>query len=153
MESKMEVLLSEEEMRKNVLFGTLSSGIRNKRKRSRWETVCEAVNAVGSEKCKQAEMKKKWSDIRVDVKRRMAAHGRIVTKTTGGQEKRGPTCLNRESAQLWVTLLSQGWCKHMWVTLITPKEFLLPMYLYNTQQTCSYSNQVSKFYLYSTFHR
>ena len=25
-----------------------------------------------------------------------------------GQEKKGPHCLNRESAQLWVTLLSQG---------------------------------------------
>jgi len=35
--------------------------------------VCEAVNAVGSEKHTQAEVKKKESYIKVDVKRRMAA--------------------------------------------------------------------------------
>ena len=50
----MEVLLSEVEVRKNVLFDTLSSGISNKRKGSGWESVCNAVNAVGSEKCTQA---------------------------------------------------------------------------------------------------
>lgn len=40
--------------------------------------ACEAVNAVGSEKGTQAEVKK-WSDIKVDVKHRMAA------KQAGGQ--------------------------------------------------------------------
>ena len=64
-----------------MLFGTLSSGISSKRKRSGWES---AVNAVGSEKRTQAEVKKKWSDIKVDVKRRLAAHHRIVAKTGGG---------------------------------------------------------------------
>ena len=76
----MEVLLSEVEARKTVLFGTLSSGMSSKRKRS----VCEAVNAVGSEKRTQAEVKKKWSDIKVDVKRRLAAHRRSVAKTESG---------------------------------------------------------------------
>ena len=33
-----------------MLFGTLSSGISSKHKRSGWERVWEAVNAVGSEK-------------------------------------------------------------------------------------------------------
>jgi len=99
----MEVLLSEVEARKNVLFGTLSYDISSKRKRSGLEGVSEAFNAVGSEKRTQAEVKKKWSDIQVDVKRRLAAHRRSVAKTGRGG------CLNRESAQLWVTLLSQGW--------------------------------------------
>ena len=97
----MAVLLSEVEAHKNGLFGTLSYDISNKRKRSGWERVSEAFNAVGSEKRTQAEVKKKWSDIKVDVKRRLAAHRRSVAKTGG--------CVNRESAQLWVTLLSQGW--------------------------------------------
>jgi len=70
----MEVLVSEVEARKNVLFGTLSSGISSKRKRSGWESVCKAVNAVGSENRTEVEVKKKWSDIKVDVKRRLAAH-------------------------------------------------------------------------------
>ena len=64
--------------------------------------MSEALNAVGSEKRTQAEVKKKWSDIKVDVKRKLAAHRRRVAKTGGG-------CLNRESSQLWVTLLSQWW--------------------------------------------
>ena len=67
------------------------------------------MNAVGSENRTQAEVKKKWSDIKVDVKRRLAL------------EKRGPPCLNSESARLWVTLLSQGWWEHVWVTPTIPK--------------------------------
>ena len=39
----------------------------------------------------QAEVKKKWSDINVDVKRRLAAHRRSVAKTGGGSGEEGPT--------------------------------------------------------------
>ena len=46
--------------------------------------MSEAFNAVGSEKRTQAEVKKKWSDIKVDVKRRLAAHRQSVAKTGGG---------------------------------------------------------------------
>ena len=88
-ETELEVLLSEVEARKNVLFGTLSSGISSKRKRSGWENVCQAVNAVGSENRTQAEIKKKWSDIKVDVKQRLAAHRRSVVQTGGGGRRRG----------------------------------------------------------------
>ena len=98
-EPELEVLLSEVEARKHVLFGTLSSGVSSKRKKTGWESVCQAVNAVGSETRTQAEVKKKWSDIKVDVKRRLAAHRRSVVQTGGGQEKGGPPCLNRESAR------------------------------------------------------
>ena len=89
MESEMEVLFFEVEARKNVLFDTLSSGISNKRKRSGWDSVCEAVNAVGSEKRTQAEVKKKWSDFKVDVKRRLAAHHQSVAKTGEGTGEEG----------------------------------------------------------------
>jgi len=43
-ESEMEVLLSEVEVRKKVLFGTLSSGRSSKRKRSGWESVCARLS-------------------------------------------------------------------------------------------------------------
>ena len=50
MESKMEVLLSEVEARKNVLFSTLSYDISSKRKRSGWERVSdhksESINKI-----------------------------------------------------------------------------------------------------------
>ena len=76
---------------KKVLFGTLSTGISSKRKRSEWDSVCEAVNAVGSEERTQPEIKKKWSDVKVDVKRRMAAHRQSVARTGGGEGAEAPT--------------------------------------------------------------
>uniref|UniRef100_A0A8C5AEI9 Myb/SANT-like DNA-binding domain-containing protein n=1 Tax=Gadus morhua TaxID=8049 RepID=A0A8C5AEI9_GADMO len=81
-ESELEILLHEVEMRKHMLFGTLSTGINAKQKRSEWERVCEAVNAVGSQQRTHSEIKKKWSDLKVEVKRR--AHRRSVTATGGG---------------------------------------------------------------------
>ena len=71
-------------MRKHMLFGTLSTGINAKQKRSEWECVCEAVNAVGSQQRTHSEIKKKWSDLKVEVKRRVSAHRRSVTATGGG---------------------------------------------------------------------
>jgi len=113
----MEVLLSEVEARKNVLFGTLSY---SKGKRSGWESLSEAFNAVGSEKRTQAEVKKKWSDIKVDVKRRLG-RGRLFEQRVG--------------TALGDTALSG--VVRVWVTQITPK---VNTYLCNSQQTCSYSN-------------
>ena len=86
----MEVLLSDVEACKNVFFG-------NKRKRSGWQSVCEVVNAVGSEKRTQPEVKKKWSNIKVDVKQRMAAHRQSVAKTGGGTGEEGPTLFEQSA--------------------------------------------------------
>ena len=83
-ESELEILLHEVEMCKHMLFGTLSTGINAKQKRSEWERVCEAVNAVGSQQRTHSEIKKKWSDLKVEVKRRVSAHRRSVTATGGG---------------------------------------------------------------------
>uniref|UniRef100_A0A8C5CRZ1 Myb/SANT-like DNA-binding domain-containing protein n=1 Tax=Gadus morhua TaxID=8049 RepID=A0A8C5CRZ1_GADMO len=83
-ESELEILLHEVEMRKHMLFGTLSTGMNAKQKRSEWERVCEAVNAVGSQQRTHSEIKKKWSDLKVEVKRRVSAHRRSVTATGGG---------------------------------------------------------------------
>ena len=46
---EIEVLITEVEARKFVLFGGLSSGINNLKKSAEWQTVTRAVNAVGSE--------------------------------------------------------------------------------------------------------
>lgn len=83
-ECELEVLLSEVETRKNILFGTLSSGINDKRKKYEWESLADVVHAVGSENRTVNELKKKWSDIKVEVKRRTAAHRQSVGRTGGG---------------------------------------------------------------------
>ena len=99
-----------------MFSGTLSYDISSKRKRSRWESVSvsEAFNAVGSEKHTQTEVKKKWSDIKVDV--RLAAHRRSVAKTGGGGlfEQRVGTTMGD-------TALSGVVGVGVWVTQITPK--------------------------------
>lgn len=82
---EMEVLLSEVEGRKKVLFGGLSAGISNKRNILEWEQVTEAVNAVTSVPRTVQETKKKRSDLKVVVKKRICAHRRSVVTTGGGQ--------------------------------------------------------------------
>ncbi|KAK0152986.1 t-SNARE domain-containing protein 1 [Merluccius polli] len=70
-ESELEIVVNDVEPRREILFGTLSAGINMKRKRNEWERVCEAVNAVGSEQRTHIQVKKKWSDLKVEVKRRV----------------------------------------------------------------------------------
>lgn len=131
-ECEMETLLNEVDARKHILFGTPSSGIDSKCKKSEWESVCETVNAVGSEQHTPTELKKKWSDIKVKVKRRTAAHTKMWPKQAGGKERKNSPCLSRESPLLWVTLLSQGWWEHMWVTQIIPKVNMYCLFVYFT---------------------
>ena len=80
----MEVLISEVEARNNILFGSLSSGISTKTKNLAWEKVAKSVNDVGAESRTVADIKKKWSDIKVDVKTKVSAHRRSVGQTGSG---------------------------------------------------------------------
>ena len=80
----MEVLISEVEARNNILFGSLSSGISTKTKKLAWEKVAKSVNGVGAESQTVADIKKKWSDIKFDVKRKVSAHRRSVGQTGSG---------------------------------------------------------------------
>ena len=63
---EIEVLTTEVEARKCVLFGGLSSRISNKRKSAEWKTATKAVNAVGLENRTMADIKKKWSEIKLE---------------------------------------------------------------------------------------
>ncbi|XP_061571121.1 nuclear apoptosis-inducing factor 1-like [Cololabis saira] len=83
-ECELETLLTEVEARKTVLFGSLSSGINTKKTKGEWDLVAVSVNAVGSEHRSPQELKKKWSDIKMEVKRRAAAHRRSAAMTGGG---------------------------------------------------------------------
>lgn len=53
-----------------------------------WQSITNAVSAAGSERRTAAGIgKRKWSDIKVDVKRSVAAQGQSVTATGGGPGK------------------------------------------------------------------
>ncbi|KAK0151538.1 t-SNARE domain-containing protein 1 [Merluccius polli] len=79
---EVEVLISEVEARNNILFGSLSSGIWLGK--LAWEKVAKSVNEVGAENRTVADIKKKWSDIKVDVKKKVSAHRRSVGQTGSG---------------------------------------------------------------------
>ena len=48
-DTEIEVLVGEVETKQKILFGTLNAGVTNQRKKSAWDKVTAAVNAVGSE--------------------------------------------------------------------------------------------------------
>lgn len=84
-ETEIEVLVDEVSARRETLFGGHSSGITNKRKATEWHAVATAVSAAGTERS-VAEIKKKWSDLKVEAKKKVALHRRSVA-ATGGSRK------------------------------------------------------------------
>ena len=84
--AEMETLVNEVESNQKIIFGSLSAGgVTNKRKIAAWENVTDAVNSVGSEVRTLSEIKKKWFDVKVNAKKRVAAHRRGTSATGGGQ--------------------------------------------------------------------
>jgi len=76
---EVEVIVGEVEKRRKMLFGGHSVGITNAKKALEWQKVADAVNAVASQPRTVAEIKKKWSDIKVEAKKR------LVINSRGGQ--------------------------------------------------------------------
>ncbi|XP_059386113.1 nuclear apoptosis-inducing factor 1-like [Carassius carassius] len=72
---EVEVIVGEVEKRRKMLFGGHSVGITNAKKALELQTVADAVNAVASQPRTVAEIKKKWSDIKVEAKKRLSATG------------------------------------------------------------------------------
>ncbi|XP_037402214.1 myb-related transcription factor, partner of profilin-like [Pygocentrus nattereri] len=99
-ECEVEVLVSEVEARKNVLFGSLSSGVTNKRKFVEWQHVAAAVNSVSSTSRTVAEVKKKWSDLKVDAKKRISLHRKSASATGGGKATLSPSPFHERMACL-----------------------------------------------------
>lgn len=77
------MLVSEVENHKNVLFGSHSSGVTNKRKCCQWQQVVTAVNSVSGTERTMAEVKKKWSDLKVEAKKRLTHHCQILSGGKG----------------------------------------------------------------------
>jgi Myb/SANT-like DNA-binding domain len=81
---EVDVLVTEVERRKDVLFGKLSSSVTGEVKRKAWGEVTTSVNEVGSgEVRKEAEVKKKWSDVASQSKKKEAKR-RMEMQATGG---------------------------------------------------------------------
>ncbi|CAM4681829.1 unnamed protein product [Leuciscus chuanchicus] len=82
---EVEIIVGEVEKRSKMLFGGHSVGITNAKKALEWQKVADAVNAAASQPRTVAKIKKKWSDIKVDAKKRLALHRQSVSATGGGK--------------------------------------------------------------------
>ncbi len=60
-------------------------GITNAKKTIEWQHVTEAVNAASSEGQTLSEIKKSWSILKAEAKRRIADHTQSVCATGGGK--------------------------------------------------------------------
>ncbi|XP_060782601.1 uncharacterized protein LOC132889793 [Neoarius graeffei] len=104
---EVEVLVDEVEQRRAVLFGGHSTGVTNAKKTCEWQHVADAVNSVASQGRTMAEVKEKRSNIKVDAKKRIAAHRQSVRAAGGGKGEPELTPLDRKLAGiLGETLLS-----------------------------------------------
>ena len=83
-EAETAVLLREVEMRANTLFGSLSGSILPKSKYVAWQGVTQAVNEVGGNQRTLPEVKKKWADLKLHSKKRLARHMGMLRETGGG---------------------------------------------------------------------
>uniref|UniRef100_A0AAQ6AJ68 Myb/SANT-like DNA-binding domain-containing protein n=1 Tax=Amphiprion ocellaris TaxID=80972 RepID=A0AAQ6AJ68_AMPOC len=107
-ETEIEVLVDEVAARKSILFGGHCSGITNKRKGTEWQHIVTSVNSVSSTERTVAEMKKKWSDLKVEAKKRVACHRQSVSATGGDRGKPEPTPLDSRIASILGTASGCG---------------------------------------------
>ncbi|KAJ8346446.1 hypothetical protein SKAU_G00278470 [Synaphobranchus kaupii] len=84
LEDELTAMVEEIEDRQHVLFGGLNSGLTNKAKQVAWECVAAAVNEVGQQDRTVADLKKKWSDLKLQGKKRIVIHNRSIKATGGG---------------------------------------------------------------------
>lgn len=106
-QSEVVILIDDVDTRKKILFGGHSVGITNARKTTEWQYVADAVNNVASEGRTVSEIKK-WSDIKVEAKRRISLHRRSVCATGGGQGTAELTPTDKRLAGIIVESLLSG---------------------------------------------
>ena len=81
------MLILEVEAINKILFGSLSSGISTKTKRKlALENIAPSVNEVGADSPTVADIRKKWSDIKLNIKKKkVSAHRRSIGQTGSGE--------------------------------------------------------------------
>lgn len=88
--SEMEVLLQEVEKYKSVLFCSVVRGTKGPQKPKYWALITNAVNVVSAGIRMQADVKKKWFDMKSMAKQHISQYRRETLVTGGGQ---GPSQL------------------------------------------------------------
>ncbi|XP_062590619.1 myb/SANT-like DNA-binding domain-containing protein 4 [Saccostrea cucullata] len=83
--AEITILIEEVERRKDVLFSKHNSTVTNQAKKGEWDHICSKVNSVNTSYIRSAEeLKKKWSAICSEGKKKFAKIKREQRKTGGG---------------------------------------------------------------------
>ena len=88
--SELEMLTVEVERHKEVLFSKLNNSVTKSAKDRLWQVIADRVNGVQDGVCRTAEeVRKKWSNVASDFKKREALQRREYKKTGGGPAAEG----------------------------------------------------------------
>lgn len=84
--SELSILTEEVEKRKQLLFAKQSTTVCNSLKRKAWEDIAEQVNAVNCSNVMRSgeDVKKKWTCMSSESKKKLALNKREQRKTGGG---------------------------------------------------------------------
>ncbi|XP_016098986.1 nuclear apoptosis-inducing factor 1-like isoform X2 [Sinocyclocheilus grahami] len=81
-EREVEIIVEEMEKQKHILVNHYNAGVTHIAKNSAWVEILKRVNAVSTCQRELAEVKKKWSDLKTEVRRKVA-QARAAMEGTG----------------------------------------------------------------------
>ncbi|KAM4695912.1 nuclear apoptosis-inducing factor 1 [Rhinophrynus dorsalis] len=71
-EQEVEIILEEVEKQKHILINHFNAGVPHLTKTNAWHDILKRVNAISTCHRELAEVKKKWSDLKTEVRRKMS---------------------------------------------------------------------------------
>lgn len=86
-EREVEIIVEELELKKHLLVNHFNAGVPLAAKSAAWHGILRRVNAVATCRRELPEVKKKWSDLKTEVRRKVAQ----VRAAVEGGEAPGPT--------------------------------------------------------------
>lgn len=81
-EREVEIIVEEMEKQKHILVNHFNAGVTHIAKNNAWIEILKRVNAVSNCQRELAEVKKKWSDLKTEVRRKVA-QARAAIEDTG----------------------------------------------------------------------
>lgn len=90
-EREVEIIVEEIEKQKHTLVNHFNAGVTHMAKNSAWLEIVRRVNAVTTCPRELAEVKKKWSDMKTEVRRKVAQARSAIEGTSTGSAGSDPS--------------------------------------------------------------
>lgn len=88
-EREVEIIVEEIEKQKHTLVNHFNAGVTHMAKNNAWLEIVRRVNAVTTCPRELAEVKKKWSDMKTEVRRKVAQARSAIEGTTSSSSSAG----------------------------------------------------------------